>query len=496
MRQPHFLNSLKWAYTANWGEKAFSAFFTFILAGILGPRDFGAVSIAVIYIAFLQMFLDQGLAAALIQRKNLEDKHLDAVFWMDIALSILLIVISVALSTRWAAMNHAPEIGKVISVLSVCILIEALSVVQTALLRRQMDFKSISIRANASVLIGGVVGIALAFAGFRVWSLVAQQIVRDFSALVLLWRLSPWRPRFQFSWKHLNELLGFSIPNFGSQVGVYLGGYADSLILGVMFGPVAVGLYRVADRIVNSVVAMTTASIQAVSFPEFSKVQDRPEEIRKTAATCIRLGATVTVPVLAGVASVSAALMATLGGKWLPATDCLKVLCCFGIASAFACFTGPLLQALGRPHHHAILEWTRMAIAVALLVGASVLIRHRSVDWQIMGIAIARFITMFLIVMPVFVYILMRLSRISVRELVSASAPSVLSGISIVIVLLLVHATGVLSTTKPIFQLAGETIVGGAAGISVLLALDRQLRDWVIRSSQRTFRAATMSAKA
>src|ERR1700734_874215 len=134
--QPSFLNSLKWAYTGNWGERAFSAFFMFILAALLGPRDFGLISIALIYVGFLQMFLDQGFATALIQRKDLQQEHLDAVFWMDLVLSLVLLLVSVLFGRWWAKLNHAPEAALIISVISVSIVFEALSVVQTAILRR------------------------------------------------------------------------------------------------------------------------------------------------------------------------------------------------------------------------------------------------------------------------------------------------------------------------------------------------------------------------
>jgi len=114
-----FLNAVKWAYTGNWGERGFSALFTLILASILGPRDFGVVAICVVYITFLRLILDQGLAAALIQRKEIEQEHLDAVFWMDLALSLILVLLSIACSRKWAVVNHSPEIGRIIPVLSV-----------------------------------------------------------------------------------------------------------------------------------------------------------------------------------------------------------------------------------------------------------------------------------------------------------------------------------------------------------------------------------------
>jgi O-antigen/teichoic acid export membrane protein len=492
-RNPSFLNSVKWAYTASWGEKTFSAVFTFVLAGILGPRDFGIVSIAVIYIAFLQLFLDQGLAAALIQRKHLEQEHMDAVFWMDLVLSVFLILVSILFSRRWAAMNHAPEVARVISVLSVCILIEAMALIQSALLRREMDFKSISIRTNASMLVGGVVGIVMAFAGFRVWALVGQQIVRDSTALVLLWKLSPWRPRFEFSWNHLKELMGFSIPNFVSQLGVFAGAQADSLVLGFVFGPVAVGLYRVADRVVNSIVTMATSSVQAVSLPEFSKVQDQPEQLSKSALTCVRLSSTVTLPVLSGVAVVSWALMASLGTTWIPASNALKILCVVGISSVFSSFTGPLLQAVSRPHQHAMLEWARMAVGALLLIGTGILARKSPVEWQIVAIALARLVTMACLVTPIFLYILMRLAGISFGDLLSAVMPSALASLSAVGAVILFQISGLLVDRKPVILLIAETIIGGIVGLAVLLVFDSQLRGLALSLKQRTFRSLAFS---
>jgi O-antigen/teichoic acid export membrane protein len=480
-----FLNSVKWAYTANWGERAFSALFTLVLAALLGPRDFGVVAIGMVYVMFLQMFLDQGLMAALIQKKDLEPEHLDAVFWMDLVLSVFLVGTSFLLGGWWAARNHAPEAARLISVLSLCIPIQGLAAVQGAILNRNMDFKALSIRANISVIASGVIGIGMAFSGFGVWSLVGQQISRDLIAMGLLWKLSPWRPHFEFSWKHLKELLGFSVSNFTAQLALFAEGQSAGVFLGLFFGPLAVGLYRLADRLVYSVVAMATTSIQSVSLPEFSRVQDQPEELRKSALACIRLGSLVTLPALSGMAVVSGALMAALGPKWLPASDALKVLCVMGMCTVFACFTGPMLQALSRPHHLALLEWARVAVGTALLIVAGLLLRNSSVSRQLMGIALARTVTMIFLVMPIFLYILMRLCGISLRDITSAAMPSAVASISTVGAVVMFQLTGWLAGGKPLILLIAEIGVGGIAGISVLLALDAHLRGVVVGLQQR-----------
>jgi polysaccharide transporter, PST family len=486
-RQRSFLDAIKWSYTLNWGQRGFSALFTVILAGILGPHEFGAVSIALVYIGFLQMFLDQGFMAALVQRKELEPEHLDAVFWMDQALSVLLVAISVLLSGWWAAKNHAPEVAKIISVLSLCIPIEGLAAVQGAMLSREMDFKSLSIRTNAAVLVSGVVGLAMAFTGFGVWALVGQQIVRDSTALVLLWRLSSWRPSFEFSWKHLRDLTSFSASNFIAQLGIYADAQAASVLLGLLFGPIAVGLYQIADRVTNSIVAMATSSIQSVSLPEFSRTQDNPRELHKSALTCIHLSAATSLPALAGLAAVSGPLMATIGPQWIPAANAVKILSILGMLVIFAYFTGPLLQALSMPGRLAILVWARMFVGAVFLVVAGLLLRNRSVVAQISGIAFARFVTGALLTTPILVYILMRLCKISLRELMASVAPSAIAAASVVVSVMLIGASGLLSNHRPVVVLITEVVAGAVVGSVVLSRLDVDLRQLVITSLRRSF---------
>jgi O-antigen/teichoic acid export membrane protein len=475
-----FMNAVKWSYTASWGERAFGALFTVVLAAVLGPKDFGLVAIALIYINFLQMFLDQGLAVALIQKKNLEREHLNAVFWLDMALSLILVAVSFVLSRWWASVNHAPQAATIIPVLSLCIPIEGLALVQKTLLSREMDFKSLSIRSNLSVLLGGAVGLTMAFTGFGVWALVGQQITKDLSALLLLWRLSPWRPSLGFSWSHLKSLLSFSISNFIAQLGMFADGQASSILIAVLMGPYGVGLYRLADRVVNSIVAIATSSIQAVSLPEFSRFQDQRDQLRMSALNCIRLSSTVTLPALAGLAAIGHPLMLLMGPQWLPASPVLKILCALAVVNIFHFFTGPMLQALSRAKDIVVLEWGRTIVGVACLLIAGYFFRHSAETTQLMAIAWSRFFTGAIVVTPVFLFILMRLCGITIRDLIVAVAPSALTSAAVIVAVALFHAIGWLQGGKLIYLLAAEVSIGAVIGSFLLLALDLHLRSAVL----------------
>lgn len=475
-----FYGAIKWSYVTTWGVRGSSACFTFLLAAILGPKDFGLVAIALIYVGFIQAFLDQGLGTALIQRKDLRPEHLDSAFWANLVVGLVLVGTSLQFSRLWARANHAPSVSVVIVVLSLFIPIGSLAVVQRSILQRELDFKRMSVASNISVVVGGAVGLGTALTGFGVWSLVAQQLVREATGLVLLWRLSAWRPAFRFRWNALKELLGFAISHFVSYLAIFADMQGAGILLGVCFGPVAVGLFNFADRLSYVVLASATTSMQSVSLPQFSRVQGDPEELKHSALACLRMSSLLTIPALAGLAFVSTPLMAIAGAKWALAAPVLKVLCVVGMISMFSYFTGPLLQGLGKPHYMAVLEWTRTAVNVGALVLAAFLLKDATTDRQILGIAVARLVTMGLIVVPAYLFLLLRFSRVSWKELFTTAAPSLLAAGAIGAAVGAFSLSGILKNPKPWLELVAYVGVGGATGGTVLLWLDAPLRRIVL----------------
>ena len=488
-------HALKWAYTANWGERGFSALFTFVLAAILGPRDFGVISIALIYIQFIKMLLEQGLVAALIQRHDLDSDHVDTAFWTNMGESAFLIVISVLLSRWWAAANALPALVPIIFALSLCIPIEALSLVQIALLKRNMNFKPISVRSNVSVVVGGTIGVMLAFAGCGVWALVVQQIVRDLMSSLLLWRLGEWRPRLRFSFPHLRDLFKCSVSTFIAQLGMFTESQAPAAVLGMLFGPVAVGLYRLADRFVSTILSAAVSSIQMVALPEFSRFQHDPKNLRRSVVACIRLGATCTVPAFVGLSVISRPLMQMIGPKWLPASQVLPILCISGIALTFASFTAPLLQAVSKAHHSAVLEWLRTAGGVTSVVVAGLLVRHSDVQTQIVSVAVARLGVTLIVVGPLFLSIVLKRSGATLGEIIRVSGPALASatGVGTSIVLFRIFFGW---TSKAVVLLGSEAVIGAVTGVSILVILDSQLRSSLMSAVNRMHAYGSVTASA
>jgi O-antigen/teichoic acid export membrane protein len=471
-----FARALKWAYIMNCGQQGLTALFAFALASIVGPRDFGTLAMAMIYIQFIQIFLEQGLVATLIQRKDLRTEHLDSVFWMGLTVSFILMTVSIFLSHWWAAVNHLPQLAAVICALSLMLPLEGLDIVQRAILQREMDFKSLSIRTNASVVIGGVLGLVMAFRGFGVWALVGQKLLQEIIALALLWKMSNWRPGFRFGLGSMKDLWGVSLSNLLARVGVFVSGQSDGLLMGIFFGPMAVGLYQLAGRLIGTVLTTATGSIQVVSLPQFSKFQHEPTQLRDSMLSCIRLSAIATVPALVGLAAASDPLMRVLGKDWSQSADVLKVLAMFGVIMTFQYLIGPLLQAVSKPHYAAAMVWGHGVISVVGLIAAAIFLKHSTIRQQVLGIAVFRVAVAILFFVPVILYVLRRVCQISLMQFVRIVMPSFAASGAAAVAVCALNASD-LATAPAILLLISDVTVGALVGGGTLLALDSHLRN-------------------
>lgn len=474
-----FASSLKWAFLMNWGDRAMSTAFTILLAAILGPRDFGVVALALIYIALIQLVLEGGFQTALIQREDLDDAHLSSAFWLNLAMCLVLAGVSFALAPWWARLNGIPELGDVARALSLILVFYGFTIVQLALFHRTMNFKGLAIRETTAVLVGGVLGIVLALRGAGVWALVAQQLGFASTQLVLLWAMSSWRPRFSFSRSHARDLVGFSSGVFLSNLGGFLNRRADALLMGIFFGPVAVGLYRLADRFAESVLELTMRPVAQVSLPFFSRLQNDRPGLRAAVASSMRTTLIFTLPAMAVMAACSGFLMELMGEEWEPAADVLKLLALVGVGKALVFFTGPLLFAVGRPHFRAIMLWALAAASAGIVVLVGWLLTDDSSRDQALGMATSRAAYFLAIVIPVNVAVACWITGLRPRSFLPWLPAPVLSGAAAVAAVVLLDLTGLLDRLPDLAALLVAGIVASLAAAGVLLALEPQARSLV-----------------
>jgi PST family polysaccharide transporter len=475
-QQPPIRRSLRWAVALSWGERTITTIFTVVLAAILGPEDFGIVAMALVYLAVVDLVLEQGFLTTIVQREQLEREHLDSAFWVNLVWCLVLAGASFALAGWWAGVNNVPQLEDVIKVMSVLVVVTGLTIVQQAHLQRKLEFRKLAVRANVAALVGGVTGLALALYGAGVWSLVAQQITAGCTSLVLLWAVSDWRPGLRFSRFHARDLFGFTSGVFLANVGGFVNRRSDTLLMGLFFGPSVVGIYRLADRFVDSVLELTMRPVGLVSLPHLSLLQRDPVALRETVATFIRIAMLTTLPAVLVLAACSDYVLALIGPQWEIGADAMKLLCVVGIVKGLVHFTGPLLFAVAKPFFRATMLWFLAGVSVITVVSVGYVLQGDNAERQLLGMSGARALVSLLIIVPLNLLIISRVAGLPPRTFLPWLPAPLCAGVAAILGVQVLTKTGALDQVPAILALAAAGVLAVAVASAIMIALEPRAR--------------------
>jgi PST family polysaccharide transporter len=363
------LRGVAWTSIANLGGQ-FLSFVVYIgLARMLNPRAFGLVSIAAIYIAFIQVFVTQGFSSAIIQRKDLVEQHLNSAFWIAIATASFFCGLSLLLAGTIAHSFREPSVAPIIKWLSLSFMLYALSAVPTAILNRELRFGTLAIRSLLAIGAGGATGLALALMGAGVWSLVGQQLVGAALGCLCLWWAVPWRPRLQVSIQHLRDLYRFSISLTGNELLWFFSQKSDQTVVGYTWGPLALGPYSIASRIVNLLHDATVGPSQSVLFPALSRLQSDSVRLAGALYQFCEISSFVLLPLFIGLAAVAPELVPVLfGAKWVLAVPLVQILGFYGATRVLLSFMHPLMLAKGRVGSYLVMNIVLSSLTIICCV--------------------------------------------------------------------------------------------------------------------------------
>ena len=473
-------NAVKWAYLMNWAEQGVSALVLFFMAGLLGPRIFGIVTMAMIFLSLLEIFLDQGFSTALIQRKNVDEGHANVAFWIILATGLTFLLVAWGLAEPWAKLNDTPEVAIVLQVLALRLPINAASRVHNALILRSMDYRTVALRNSAAVILGGVSGVVSALCGLGVWALVIQQLVKEIVGTLLIWRLSAWRPSWAVRVSYAKDLWGFSRANMLARLGVFAGQQGDAVLVGLYLGPTAVGLYRLATRVVGLGMQLGAQSLQTVSLPALSRSQHDPAAMQEVARKLLALSFALTLPVFALLAAISPALMAALGQEWSSGGPVLAVLCISGVFGSFSQFTVPILQAASAPFLAARIIWAQSVTGIFVFLLVAHFFSEMRDDLQLLAQASARVVSGACFAVSAAALFALPKVGLGLADLVKLAMPSFAAALTGVVVCVL--AGQMLSPVLPqipLLQLVAQAIPGVTVSALVLLLLEPLARSYV-----------------
>jgi O-antigen/teichoic acid export membrane protein len=349
-----------------------------VLTRLLAPADFGLLGIVVVYLAFTSMIVDLGMGTAIIQRRSLDAQHLDAAFWFNVVCGVVLFGLTIALSGPIAAVFKEPRLENLLRWGGLSLVFTSLSGVQAAIFVKGMDFRTPAIRTLAATLGGGVIGIALAFAGFGVWALIGQQLAASIAGSVVLWIASGWRPRFRFSFAHLRDLLAMGGAVFGSGVLWAVASRSDQIFIGRALGTDTLGVYLIGAKLSDMARMALFQPAAAVALPAMASLQDDHGQLQRAAYEAMRGLAVVSFPVFVGLASVSgSAVPLFFGQQWMASVGVLQLLSLYSLVVTLQVLYHSLLVAAGDARAYLVLNSLHAIGALsACIIGVQYSVEH------------------------------------------------------------------------------------------------------------------------
>ncbi|MBN1912736.1 MAG: MOP flippase family protein [Pirellulales bacterium] len=379
-------SAVRWSAVAKYGAQVVEMATSLYVARIVAPECYGLLGMAIVITGFLQIFQNLGFGAALIQRKEINDRLTSSLFYVSLAFSSLLALGLVALAPLFSWFYGDNRVGPIIAILSVTIVLFSLGLVPSSLLTRRMAFQKLAWVDIFVSVVRAVSVIALALAGWGVWALVWSSIAGSVTNTFLLYLFCDWRPRWFFYWSEIRSVFGFGANLTGFSIMNYVSQNADNLIIGAFLGATPLGYYSLGYRILLLPREAVTGVLNRVLFPAFCRIRDDDNRLSEAYLRVCGAIAFITFPMMTGIAIVAEPFVdIILGPRWLPAVPVICILAPLGMLQSISSTTGQIYLAKGKVH------WMLRLVMFGSIVhttGFAV-----GVVWGITGVAYAYVVT-------------------------------------------------------------------------------------------------------
>lgn len=336
-----------------------------VLARLLSPEEYGLIAIITIFISVFNSIVDSGFSNALIRKQDATEADYNTVFYTNLAISAVLSTALFFGAPRIADFFSRPQLTPLTKAMSSVVIINAFAIVQNIRLTKNIDFKTKTKVSLIASLTSGVIGIAMAFGGFGVWSLVAQQISKQLLNSVFLWFFIRWMPKLLFSWKSFKEMFDFGWKLLVSGLINTIWTEIYQVIIGKFYQPQTLGQYTRAQQFSSIFSSNLTSIIQRVSYPVLSQLQDDKERLKSGYKRIIKITMLVSFVLMLGLAAIAKPMILVLiGDKWLPAVPFLQILCFNMMLYPLHSINLNMLQVQGRSDLFLKLEIVKKIVGV------------------------------------------------------------------------------------------------------------------------------------
>jgi PST family polysaccharide transporter len=387
------VRALTWNVAGRFAVQGVRLGFGIALARLLSPGDYGLLAMVTLLLQFGASIADLGFGDALVQKRDLSERHRSAVFWLGTVSGVGLTAATVVFAPWVAAFYEVEELTPLARALAPIFLLGALETVPRAMVERRLDFRRVIQVECVAAAIAGSVAVALAWRGLGVTSLVVQLLLAAALEDAMFFAASGWRPRWDWSRGALGELIGFGRNRVMTRTFGYWSRHVDELLVGKLLGVTAIGLYTRAFNLIQVPVVYVSRAAAEALFPSLAEIQDDVARVRRTHVRTTAAVALVTVPMCCGLAALAEPVVLGLfGEQWRGMIPLVRILSVSALAQSITGLSSSVFLSQGRPDLHlrvAVLQ--SLGTVVAVLIGRA---------WGVTGVATGFTVAALLVAVP------------------------------------------------------------------------------------------------
>lgn len=377
------LSGVKWNAIGRFSTQGVSFVISILLARILTPSDYGVVGMIGIFMAIAQTFIDSGFGSALIRKKDCTDEDFSTAFYFNIVVGVVCYLILFLAAPLIANFFDTPILKDIVRVLSINLFLNSLSIVQTAKLTAAVDFKSQAKVSLVATIISGCVGLAMAYSGFGVWSLVYQSVSSSAVRTLLLWMITKWKPLRTFSKRSFKYLFGFGSKILSASLLHTIYSNLTTILIGKFYTSKDLGYYTRGENLANLPSTNLTSILQGVTYPILAKIQDDDERLISVYRKYIRITSMVIFFGMFLMAALAKPLIFTLlTDKWADSIIYLQIFCFAYMFDHICQLNLNILYVKGRSDLVLRLEVIKKTISISMIIAA--------IPFGVLAICIAR----------------------------------------------------------------------------------------------------------
>ena len=358
-----------WRFAERCGAQLVTFIVSIVLARLLAPEDYGTIALVTVFTTILQVFVDSGLGTALIQKKDADDLDFSSVFYFNFFVCIVLYIGMFLAAPIIAGFYGDSSLIPIIRVISLTIVISGVKGIQQSYVSRNMLFKRFFFATLGGTIFSAFLGIGLAYAGFGVWAIVAQQLSNTAIDTLILWITVKWHPKKMFSWNRLKGLLSFGWKLLVSSLLDTVYNNLRNLIIGKFYSSADLAYYNQGDKFPKIIVTNINSSIDSVLLPTLANEQEHIDRVKSMTRRAIKTSTFIMAPLMMGLAFCATSIVKiVLTDKWLPCVPYLQIFCVTYMFWPIHTANLNAINAMGRTDYFLKLEIAKKAIGLILLL--------------------------------------------------------------------------------------------------------------------------------